>query len=397
MLRCRQRRCDLIDRTGNRYGRLVAVSYIDEERKWLCKCDCGKEVLLRSTVLNYNASKRGHAQKSCGCLAKEVYKILGAKLGSSQHKQLAYRVDANGCHICTSHKPEVHQNKGKSPSYVLAFTPPESPRKRVRIRNYLWEKANNRKILPLSRITMTCNNPLCINIAHMLISKNRVKLREERHVFPTFSETSVRIHSLTPHKRGTQVGMIKAIQATLGDMNPEGDWIHTSGPGKVAINYWIYERALHEDATYVLVEIEPQSFEHMKGEGESLRKQLRHHQWQNRIAIERGEIFLFATKRVLSSFFKSKVLVVDADLCCALPTLIKQGILNGIANLCEAQSYHKHDFFISLTFSTRKAGTHAGEDQLEQVIAHYKGIKIYDHSYKDGAPMRTITWYFNPR
>jgi len=57
-----------IDLTGNRYGRLVVISEaerVGENRRWVCKCDCGNEVTVYGSSL-----KRGRT-KSCGCLRKE--------------------------------------------------------------------------------------------------------------------------------------------------------------------------------------------------------------------------------------------------------------------------------------------------------------------------------------
>lgn len=55
----------LIDITGQRFGRLVAVRYVGN-KKWLFKCDCGKEkVIARKSVISGDS-------KSCGCLAKEL-------------------------------------------------------------------------------------------------------------------------------------------------------------------------------------------------------------------------------------------------------------------------------------------------------------------------------------
>lgn len=62
-----------IDITGQRFGRLVAIKLIpkkertwsNKERAWLCKCDCGKETIVRQRNL---LGKR--VTKSCGCLRK---------------------------------------------------------------------------------------------------------------------------------------------------------------------------------------------------------------------------------------------------------------------------------------------------------------------------------------
>lgn len=57
-----------IDITGNKYGRLTVIKEngkCGKNIKWLCKCDCGKEI----SVISYNL-KNGHT-RSCGCFQKE--------------------------------------------------------------------------------------------------------------------------------------------------------------------------------------------------------------------------------------------------------------------------------------------------------------------------------------
>lgn len=48
------------DITNQKFGKLTALKYIGDE-KWLCICDCGTEILIRGVDL-----RRGHTQ-SCGC------------------------------------------------------------------------------------------------------------------------------------------------------------------------------------------------------------------------------------------------------------------------------------------------------------------------------------------
>ena len=54
-----------IDLTGQRFGRLTAIkrAYVDKDHEsfWLCKCDCGNEVVVGIGCLN-----SGNTQ-SCGC------------------------------------------------------------------------------------------------------------------------------------------------------------------------------------------------------------------------------------------------------------------------------------------------------------------------------------------
>lgn len=56
---------------GQRFGKLVAVKMLDKRDTWgsviwLCRCDCGKMVEVRSRSLT-----SGNA-KSCGCLNKQI-------------------------------------------------------------------------------------------------------------------------------------------------------------------------------------------------------------------------------------------------------------------------------------------------------------------------------------
>ena len=54
----------LNDLTGKRSGRLTAIKYVGGS-KWLCKCDCGNEKIVRTNSLNNGETK------SCGCLNLE--------------------------------------------------------------------------------------------------------------------------------------------------------------------------------------------------------------------------------------------------------------------------------------------------------------------------------------
>lgn len=58
------------DEIGNRYGRLTVIKLEKATKRgrqyWLCKCDCGNEV-----VKDIGSMRRGKT-KSCGCLRKEI-------------------------------------------------------------------------------------------------------------------------------------------------------------------------------------------------------------------------------------------------------------------------------------------------------------------------------------
>ena len=64
----------IIDLTNERFGKLVVIKRAPNKNKrtmWLCKCDCGNEVEVRSDQL------RGGITKSCGCLHIEQVKNIG--------------------------------------------------------------------------------------------------------------------------------------------------------------------------------------------------------------------------------------------------------------------------------------------------------------------------------
>lgn len=60
----------LIDLTSQRFGRLKVIEFAGRDKggkaRWLCRCDCGKEVI----VVGYSL-KSGHTQ-SCGCFRHDV-------------------------------------------------------------------------------------------------------------------------------------------------------------------------------------------------------------------------------------------------------------------------------------------------------------------------------------
>jgi hypothetical protein len=67
---------------GQRFGRLTVLSHAgvlsNREHAWLCRCDCGREKVVRGGAL------RGKTQ-SCGCLRLEVSRIVIEKLHQVKH------------------------------------------------------------------------------------------------------------------------------------------------------------------------------------------------------------------------------------------------------------------------------------------------------------------------
>lgn len=70
----------IVDLTGMRFGRLVALEYIGRENGktlWKCKCDCGKE-----TITGYSNLLSGNT-RSCGCMEYEN-RVNNMRIGRNQ-------------------------------------------------------------------------------------------------------------------------------------------------------------------------------------------------------------------------------------------------------------------------------------------------------------------------
>ena len=68
----------LKDITDQRFGRLVVLARAETIRgngnaRWLCRCDCGNELIIRGDLL-----RRG-LTKSCGCLVVELHTTHGMR------------------------------------------------------------------------------------------------------------------------------------------------------------------------------------------------------------------------------------------------------------------------------------------------------------------------------
>ena len=75
----------LIDYTGQRFGRLTVVEQmpaIRRKARWLCRCDCGAEVVKSADHL-----RRGHA-KSCGCLRSDMMREKATSIAGHYHEKL---------------------------------------------------------------------------------------------------------------------------------------------------------------------------------------------------------------------------------------------------------------------------------------------------------------------
>lgn len=102
----------IVDWTGKRSGKLVGLRRVGSKSghfMWLCRCDCGNEVVVRSDKFG-----NGHTQ-SCGCLWHEITSHrVGNKGPNFKHGgvgTVTYRCYLNMIYRCTD------ANSGSFPHY----------------------------------------------------------------------------------------------------------------------------------------------------------------------------------------------------------------------------------------------------------------------------------------
>ena len=102
---------NVIDVTGHRYGRLVALEFVwtgSRRRHWLFACDCGTQIVAPLERV------RGGVTKSCGCLRKEVTRqrsiTHGHKVGRAETRTYKSYSHAKG--RCFNPKDPKHVQYG---------------------------------------------------------------------------------------------------------------------------------------------------------------------------------------------------------------------------------------------------------------------------------------------
>lgn len=100
----------LIDIAGVRFGRLVAIERAGKSKSgnslWLCKCECGKEV-----VVNISNLRNGHTQ-SCGCYASELRKHRKTRTTHGMSYSRLYRIWKGIKQRCNDPKCTGYQHYG---------------------------------------------------------------------------------------------------------------------------------------------------------------------------------------------------------------------------------------------------------------------------------------------
>lgn len=96
----------LDDKTGKRYGRLVAVEYIEGKGKWLCRCDCGNVTEAKSYQL------KAGLKRSCGCLQEELRRSTPTTATHLASKTRLYAVWSNMKQRCMNCSRPDYSNYG---------------------------------------------------------------------------------------------------------------------------------------------------------------------------------------------------------------------------------------------------------------------------------------------
>ena len=132
----------LIDLTGKRFERLIVIERKQpgpRNRKyliWLCKCNCGNEV-----IVNEGDLIRGHT-KSCGCLKKEISKsgdirrlkpglanmraMIGSYKKSAKKRKIEYKltdeqlveIARKDCYYCGAKPNNISKHPGSNGEYI---------------------------------------------------------------------------------------------------------------------------------------------------------------------------------------------------------------------------------------------------------------------------------------
>ena len=101
-----------IDLTGQKFGRLTVIKRAENcvrsdgrtRVRWLCKCDCGNEIVVLADSLKNDKTK------SCGCFQKEKTKKSNTKHGCC--KERIYRIWCNMKTRCNNEKSMDYCNYG---------------------------------------------------------------------------------------------------------------------------------------------------------------------------------------------------------------------------------------------------------------------------------------------
>ena len=81
-------------------------------------------------------------------------------------KEIAWSVDVDGCHICTSHRPDTN-----------GYPQFKRDKKSVRLSRYVWAQANG-PIPEGKHVLHTCDKRNCINPEHLYLGTHKDNMRD---------------------------------------------------------------------------------------------------------------------------------------------------------------------------------------------------------------------------
>jgi hypothetical protein len=95
----------LIDLTGRKFGRLTVISFVDlKPTRWLCRCECGNEKIIRK----YDLGKT----LSCGCLLSERLRLRNTTHGLRHENKRLYNIWLGIKQRCSNSKNHEYHNYG---------------------------------------------------------------------------------------------------------------------------------------------------------------------------------------------------------------------------------------------------------------------------------------------
>lgn len=106
----RQKSSNFIDLTGKRFDRLLVIKRIGRCSTgitWLCKCDCGNEIVVPGSAI------RNGNTKSCGCLQREVAALrCKSRAVHGMYKERLYKVWKSMKKRCYNQNDSAYKNYG---------------------------------------------------------------------------------------------------------------------------------------------------------------------------------------------------------------------------------------------------------------------------------------------
>lgn len=104
----------VVDISKKKFGRLKPIRYVGN-RKWLCRCDCGKYKEIDKSSLTCGKTK------SCGCLSSEIASIRGKKHGMKKAIAAAKLVNTKFSGEVAIYRDLYNQYKSKAKGRKIKF------------------------------------------------------------------------------------------------------------------------------------------------------------------------------------------------------------------------------------------------------------------------------------